>query len=107
MKFCKKCNSLMKNTDENTYECINCRFSEKATGDELSVKEKISGKPKRKSGVVDDKNIFATYDFVCKKCGYDKAEIIERQPFVSDEDSLTFLKCGKCGNTRQLARKIG
>jgi len=44
----------------------------------------------------------------CRKCkGLLKAEIIERPPYISDEDTLTFLKCGKCSFTQQLARKIG
>jgi DNA-directed RNA polymerase subunit M/transcription elongation factor TFIIS len=97
----------MKLNGENTFECISCRLIETGTGEELCIKEKINSKPGRKQGVVEDKNIFANYSFVCKKCGYDKAEVIERQPYISDEDSLTFLRCGKCSFTIQLARKIG
>jgi len=111
MKFCEKCNNIMKPIDdiENRFECISCGSIEVIRGDEMIASEKIAKKPEIKQGVVDGKNIFATFDegFVCSKCGYDKAEVIEKQPYVSDEDSLTFLRCGRCGYTSQLARKIG
>lgn len=88
-------------------ECVSCGHVEKISEGDLTSNEKIKKKSEKKSGVVEHKNIYATYDFKCKKCGYDKAEIIERQLYITDEDSLTFLKCGKCGFTQQLARKIG
>ena len=86
---------------------IRCGNVEEISVDDLTSNELIKKKSEKKSGVIEHKNIYATYDFKCKKCGYDKAEIIERQPYITDEDSLTFLKCGKCGFTQQLARKIG
>lgn len=108
MEFCKKCKSLMKPVEEDMLECPNCGFIEIMHEEYLSSKDKIPKKPERKGGVVEDKNINATYeDFICDKCGYNRAEVIERQPYISDEDSLTFLKCGKCSWTKQLARKIG
>jgi len=87
--------------------CVSCGNIEKISAGDLTASEEIKKKSEKKSGVVNHENIYATYDFICKKCGYDKAEIIERQPYITDEDSLTFLKCGKCGFTEQLARKIG
>ncbi len=107
MKFCKKCMSIMKPINNNTFECLSCKSIEEGTGNELIAKEKVDSKKINiKQGVVQDGNIFATYDsFICEKCGFDKAQIIERQPYISDEDSLTFLRCGKCGWTKQLARK--
>ena len=107
MKFCKKCASIMKPIEGNLLECISCNHKENITSEDLSATEKMPKKSEIKSGVVDHKNIFATYDFKCGKCNHDKAEVIERQPYITDEDSLTFLKCGKCGFTQQLARKIG
>ena len=106
MKYCNKCENLMKPVgDGETFECIKCGYREKSA--DLISDEKMPKKPVIKEGVVKDKNIYATFDFKCEKCGYNKAEVIERQPYISDEDSLTFLRCGKCGFTRQLARKIG
>ena len=105
MKYCKKCKNIMKPVgDGNTFECVSCKYIEKVP--DLISDEKMPKKHIIKEGIVKDKNINATYDFRCEKCGYGKAEVIERQPYISDEDSLTFLRCGKCGFTRQLARKI-
>jgi DNA-directed RNA polymerase subunit M/transcription elongation factor TFIIS len=105
MEICKKCKSIMNPVNGNSFECINCGYKKK--GKDLVEIEKIPKAKKIKGGVVKDKNIFADYNFKCKKCGYDKAEVIERQPYVSDEDSLTYLKCGKCGWMENLAKKIG
>ena len=91
--------------DGDSFECVKCGYREKSP--DLISDEVMPKKPEIKEGVVKDKNVNATFDFKCEKCSYNKAEVIERQPYVSDEDSLTFLRCGKCGFTRQLARKIG
>lgn len=109
LKFCKKCNGLMKPigthifSGEHIFKCVECNHEEK--GKDLIKTEKIY-ESEIKEGVVIDKNIFADYPFKCKKCGYNKAEVIERQPNFSDEDTLTYLKCGKCGWTENLSRKI-
>ena len=92
----------MKSISHRTYKCVSCGFIIK--GADLIKKEKIK-KKKIGVGFIKDKNIFADYPFKCKKCSYNKAEIIERQPYVSDEDTLTYLKCGKCGWTENLAKK--
>lgn len=54
----------------------------------------------------DGKNILAVHDHHCKRCGYDKAELIEIMPSYSDEDSTFRLKCGKCGYVEQLEGKV-
>ena len=95
----------MKPLDKDNFICISCGF--KIRGKDLIEIEKIPRTKNIKEGVVKDKNIFADYPFRCKKCGYNKAEVVERPPYVSDEDSLTFVRCGKCKHTEQLAKKIG
>ncbi len=97
----------MKPIEGNLMECVSCSHKEFISSEDLSSTEIMAKKPKIKEGVVEQVNIYATYDFKCEKCKHDKAEVIERQPYITDEDSLTFLKCGKCGFTQQLARKIG
>ena len=97
----------MKPIDGNLFECISCSSRENISEKDLTSSEIMPKKSEIKQGVVEHTNIYATYDFKCEKCGYDKAEVIERQPYITDEDSLTFLKCGKCNFTQQLARKIG
>lgn len=104
MITCKKCGDLMMPSDSG-FRCVGCGFESK--GKDLVESEKTKKKKEVGKGVVSDKNIFADYPFVCEKCGYKKAEVVERQPYVSDEDSLTYLKCGKCGWMENLAKKIG
>lgn len=104
MKFCPRCKSIMNHVEKDIWKCDDCGIVE--IGDLVS-KEKQLKKEEIGEGVVKDENIFADYEHVCKKCGHNKAQVIERQPYISDEDSLTFLKCGKCGYTVQLSRKIG
>lgn len=103
MKLCSKCKNIMKPLDKEMFECISCNH--KAKGKDLIEIEKIPEHEIVEEGVVEDKNIFADYPFKCEKCGFDKAEVIERPPYVSDEDSLTYLKCGKCDWMENLARK--
>tara|TARA_Y100000034_G_C6860189_1_gene391397 strand:+ start:465 stop:752 length:288 start_codon:yes stop_codon:yes gene_type:complete len=93
----------MKPIGSKIFKCVSCGFQEK--GPDLVETEKLKEPLIVEEGVVEDKNIFADYPFVCEKCGFDKAEIVERQPYVSDEDSLTYLKCGKCSWMENLARK--
>ena len=50
--------------------------------------------------------IIATYDHKCKKCGFSKAQIIDMGIFYSDEDQLILLKCGKCGYSERIGRKV-
>ena len=47
-------------------------------------------------------NKLAVYDHVCPKCGYDKAEVINKGTQIGDEDDLVIIKCGKCGHTDRL-----
>ena len=56
--------------------------------------------------VADDKNILAVFNHKCKKCGHDKAEMLEIGAFYSDEDSVVRMKCGKCGLVEQLEGKV-
>lgn len=109
LRFCKKCKTLMrprKREGKIILECKNCGFIKEVKGKDLVTREKIKPTPKRKKGFVDDKDIFATYNNVCKKCGYHKAEVIDIGLFYSDEDNLILLKCGKCGYSERVGRKV-
>jgi len=72
-------------------------------GINLEASENIKKKPVIGTGVVEDKNIFATYPHKCKKCGYDKAQVIDMGIWYSDEAAVTRFKCGKCGFAEQTA----
>ena len=56
-----------------------------------------NSKPAQEIKVSDGKNMLAVHEHVCKKCSYDRAELIEIAPFYSDEDSIIKMKCGRCG----------
>ena len=83
--------------------CNNCGFSKQ--GKDLIASEKIKAEEKRGEGVLPDKNVFATYKNKCKKCGYDKAQILDLGTFYTDEDALIMLQCGKCGYAERIGRK--
>jgi DNA-directed RNA polymerase subunit M/transcription elongation factor TFIIS len=71
----------------------------------LSSMEKLPEKEEIGEGSVKGENIFATYEHKCEKCGYDKAQIIDCGVFYSDEDSIIFLKCGKCGFSEKIGKE--
>jgi len=89
--------------ENSRFICVSCKHIEDG---ELHSTTKMKKKPEKGKGFVEDKDIFADYDSICKSCGHGKAQIIMRAPQVSDEDDPVYLKCGKCGKTEQLARKI-
>jgi Zn ribbon nucleic-acid-binding protein len=88
------------------FECASCGFVE-AVGDisSLGIKDKMNHHEPRGEGVGDDKNNFADYPNICKKCGYEFAQILDLGIFYSDEDNLILLKCGKCGFSERVGRK--
>ena len=56
--------------------------------------------------VATEENILAVYDHLCKKCGYEKAELLEIGASYSDEDNIYRMKCGKCGWVERLEGKV-
>ncbi|MGD9276862.1 MAG: hypothetical protein PVJ67_06855 [Candidatus Pacearchaeota archaeon] len=110
LKFCKKCKTLLephKKEGKNFLVCKNCGIETESENNFLITTEKINKLPKRKEGSVKDEDVFASYKHICKKCGYDKAEVIDMGIFYSDEDNLILLKCGKCGYSERVGRKVG
>jgi DNA-directed RNA polymerase subunit M/transcription elongation factor TFIIS len=66
--------------------------------------EKIKHK-KIGEGIVKEKDVFADYKHKCKKCGYEKAELMDLGAQYSDENELVMIKCGKCGYTERIEKK--
>lgn len=110
LKFCPKCKNVLipRRVGERDFvvKCSECDYVDKFKGKPLVEKNKIPQKRIEGKGVVEDKDSFATYKHKCKKCGYDKAEIIDVGVSYSDEDDLILLKCGKCGYSERVGRKI-
>ena len=106
--FCKICGKLLaakKTPYGNWMACPDGHTQPKLNQEEkvLSIKNQEQGK---KVEVANDKNILAVYNHKCKKCGYNKAELIERSCSYSDEDNIYQFKCGKCGYIEQLEGKV-
>ncbi len=78
---------------------------QKVESDLIST-EISSEKTEKGQGVGTSENIYANYEHECKKCGYSKAQIIDMGVKYSDEDNLIFLKCGKCGFSERVGRKV-
>jgi len=113
LNFCKKCGGMLRvqNIDENKNYlfCDKCSFFEIIKSNEtlgMFSKEEIKKQEEKGVGIRKDKNEFATYKNICKKCGYDKSEIVDVGVLYSDEDNLILLKCGKCGFSERIGRKV-
>ncbi|MEK6824142.1 MAG: hypothetical protein AABY06_03850 [Nanoarchaeota archaeon] len=106
-QFCPKCNDILIPKEiKNKFiiKCDKCGFSKEVK--KLLIRtEKIKPKKEIGVGVVKDRNVFATYPFKCKKCGYDKAEIIDQGVKYSDEESEVLLQCGKCDWSERINKK--
>ncbi len=106
--FCKTCGTLLrpKTTEYGKWmACPNGHAQPEMQTSSKTVTTENKKQDKRVE-VHDGQNILAVHDYVCEKCGYDKAELIEIQPFYSDEDSIYRMKCGKCGHVKQLEGKV-
>jgi DNA-directed RNA polymerase subunit M/transcription elongation factor TFIIS len=105
--FCKTCGSLLvpeKNEYGKWMKCPNGHPQPELVqkAETLTIKNNSA----KRIEVMDGKNILAVHDFVCKKCGFDKAELIEISANYSDEDNIMRMKCGKCGHVEQLEGKV-
>ena len=101
--FCDKCGKILKINEkdkENKVRC-SCGFEKIIQEHESSTTEHIIEKPQKGKGAVDGKNQLATFPHLCKRCGYDKAQVIEMGVWYSDEAGVVRYKCGKCGLTEQ------
>jgi DNA-directed RNA polymerase subunit M/transcription elongation factor TFIIS len=111
MKFCKKCGGPLRS--QKIDEALSYLFCDKCHDFELLkegkkvdfvVREKMEASEKIGGGVSKDENKMATYDNICEKCGYDKAEVIDLGQFYSDEDNMYLMKCGKCGWAERIGK---
>ncbi|MBU3907395.1 MAG: hypothetical protein KKA64_04055 [Nanoarchaeota archaeon] len=73
----------------------------------LKSRNIIKKEEEKGSGFVNDENVYATYNHECKKCGYDRVQVIDMGIFISDEDNFIFIKCGKCGFSERVGRRTG
>ncbi|MFA6974242.1 MAG: hypothetical protein WC238_05955 [Parcubacteria group bacterium] len=112
LKFCEHCGSILRNQqidDKRSYlfcdKCQKFELTDAKKDSGMTSNETLKKEKQKGEGVHELTNEFATYTNVCKKCGYDKAQIIDMGIFYSDEDNLILLKCGKCGFSERIGRK--
>lgn len=106
--FCKTCGSLLFPESTPYGKWMACPHGH--TQPELNQEQNIliskNNHPSKKIEIDDGKNHLAVYNHICKKCGYDKAQLIEISCSYSDEDNTYQMKCGKCGFIEQLEGKV-
>ena len=107
ISFCKKCKNILppENSEKNLIiVCPNCRTEQKRKSFLIS-KESIKKDVERGKGAREKINPYANYQHICKKCGYDKAHVMDMGARYCDEDTLILLRCGKCGASERVGRK--
>lgn len=105
-EFCPKCRKIL--VPQQKYgkifvKCDSCSYYKEE--DVPMIESENFNHEKKGEGVIDDGNEYADYDNVCKKCGYDKAEVIDQGPSYSDENNVILLRCGKCGYSERVGGK--
>ena len=105
--FCKTCGKILvprKTPYGKWLSCPDGHPQPKLNQESVTIKSQNLEQAKTIT-VADDQNILAVHDHKCKRCGYDKAEMLEIGSFYSDEDAVVKMKCGKCGLVEQLEGK--
>lgn len=105
--FCKTCGTFLLPKTTRYGKWMSCPKGH--TQPEINQEQKILVSENKfmgeKISVSDGVNVLASHDYLCLKCGHGKAELLEIMPFYSDEDYVMRMKCGKCGNVKQLDGK--
>ena len=106
--FCKTCGKLLvpKKTEYGKWLACPEGHPQPELNQEKKVLQTTNNNQGQRLQVSDGLNPLAVHDHVCKKCGYNQAELIEIAPFYSDEDSIIRMKCGKCSFVEQLEGKV-
>ena len=101
MNFCTSCGAIIQKRDG---DMLICSCSNKQAPASGAVTEKMKQGEELKvfeQGV----HPLATYDHVCAKCGFDKAQLVTKGHWYGDEDEAIEFICGKCSH-HELAEGI-
>ena len=106
--FCKTCGSLLvpKTTEYGKWMSCPTGHSQPELVQETETLRSKNNQQAKGVRVAESENILAVHNHTCKRCGYDKAELIEIMPSYSDEDNMFRMKCGRCGLVEQLEGKV-
>lgn len=107
--FCKTCGKLLipKQTEYGKWLSCPNGHTQPELNQESTEIASSNVEIGKKVEVASDENILAVHDHKCKKCGYDKAQLMEMLANYSDEDNIYRYKCGKCGFVEQEEGKVG
>jgi len=95
LQFCPVCKSLLQLRNEDGKNILFCSCGFKRYNFDLETSDK--GKNKfRGEGVAKDNNEWGV-DFICKKCGFKKAELIDLGERATNENGVYIFKCLRCG----------
>lgn len=95
MDFCARCSAVLMKRDG---DMLICGCGHRQMPQRQLIKEK--GELQKPVEIVDRQiNPMATFDHVCRRCGFAKAELLTKGTIITDEDEFFMHKCGKCGFT--------
>ncbi len=101
MRFCKKCDSIMKPKD-GVLTCPSCGES---AGTRVSPKEKVKHSPEEESDEIvvreanEDLAVLQKTRAECPECGHNEAAYWFEQTRSADEAPTRFYRCMKCRRT--------
>ena len=106
MQFCSKCGTLIKlrNINQKNKFYCDCGQEIKINFEKIIIKEKTDSK--KEIEIADNINRLAVHKNICKKCGHDRAELIEIGAMYGDESDVVRLKCGKCNHVENIGYKL-
>ncbi|MFQ5474311.1 MAG: hypothetical protein ACE5DM_00590 [Candidatus Nanoarchaeia archaeon] len=97
MEPCPNCKILMKVRREPGLTYISCDVCHYAKSlDKKEITDKVRH-DRPVEVVTDEIHPLAVYPHKCKKCGFEKAQMISKGIWYSDEDECIEYVCGKCG----------
>lgn len=107
MNFCPKCSSLLQPTNHDNKLILKCSCGYTQQLETSNIKENYKTKSENLN-IRSSISPLATQDHICKKCGFNKAElqiqdIASMGRWCGDQDGKAFLKCGKCGFKEEIS----
>jgi len=75
--------------------------------DKLEFEEKTKKKSKVGEGVASQDKDLGGFPHICKKCGWEFAEVRDLGIGWSDESAVHIFRCKKCGHTERHAEGTG
>ena len=94
MNFCESCGSILK--PEKGRVSVICSCNHIQMLDKKETSEQFKEKPSIEV-LHDGINPMASFDHKCKRCGFEKAQLVSKGIWISDESEVTEFACGKCG----------